>query len=66
MGIPADLSEKRRRAGIAGNRSRWGDGPRTVRIAELTSDQRRLVLALIEAASAANAERRAATPNGAA
>jgi hypothetical protein len=47
-----DLSEKRRRAGQAGLRARWGDTPRVVRLDDLTAPQRRLVLALIAAARA--------------
>jgi hypothetical protein len=37
------------RVGHLGARKRWGE-PRTVRIDDLTPDQRRLVLALIDAA----------------
>jgi hypothetical protein len=37
------------RAGKIGARSRWGP-PRVVRLHDLTPDQRRLVLALVEAA----------------
>ncbi len=38
------------RAGQIGARSRWGEEPRVVRLDELTAPQRRLVLALIDAA----------------
>jgi hypothetical protein len=38
------------RAGTIGARTRWGPQPRSVRLDELTTDQRRLVLALIAAA----------------
>lgn len=38
------------RAGAAGARKRWGDAPRVVRLDELTPAQRRLVLALVDAA----------------
>lgn len=37
-------------AGQASARARWGLYPRTVRLDDLTSDQRRLVLALVSAA----------------
>jgi hypothetical protein len=46
------------RVGMLGARARWGE-PRTVRIDDLTPDQRRLVLALIDAA------RQPAPPDGA-
>ena len=39
-------------AGIAGARARWRGERRIVRIDELTFEQRRLVLALIDAAKA--------------
>ena len=42
------------RAGTLGARRRWGDEPRVVRLDDLTPPQRRLVLALIEAARAEN------------
>jgi len=38
------------RAGHIGARTRWGDTPRVVRLDELTAPQRRLVLALVDAA----------------
>jgi len=37
-------------AGKIGARTRWGEQPRVVRLDELTADQRRLVLTLVEAA----------------
>lgn len=42
------------RAGELGARKRWGD-PRVLRLDELTSEQRRLVLALVDAAKKAPA-----------
>jgi hypothetical protein len=38
------------RAGTIGARKRWGDQPVVVRLDSLTSEQRRLVVALVEAA----------------
>ena len=38
------------RAGQIGARSRWGPEPRIVRLDELTAPQRRLVMALVDAA----------------
>jgi hypothetical protein len=38
------------RAGTIGARQRWGPEPRVVRLDELTGPQRRLVLALVDAA----------------
>lgn len=38
------------RAGTIGARTRWGTEPRVVRLDELTAPQRRLVLALVDAA----------------
>lgn len=49
VSIPRELSEKRARAGRIGARKRWGE-PGVVDLAELTAPQRRLVLALVEAA----------------
>jgi hypothetical protein len=43
------------RAGRASAAKRWGSAPRVVRLDALTPDQRRLVLALINAASHENA-----------
>jgi hypothetical protein len=40
------------RAGTIGAKKRWGEEPRIVRLDDLTPPQRRLVLALIEAARA--------------
>jgi hypothetical protein len=40
------------RAGQTGARKRWGEEPRVVRLDDLTPAQRRLVLALVEAARA--------------
>jgi hypothetical protein len=40
------------RAGTIGAHTRWGDTPRVVRLDDLTPPQRRLVLALVEAARA--------------
>lgn len=51
--MPLDSTAKdpvRVRAGHIGATRRWGAEPRVVRIADLTSEQRRLVLALIDAA----------------
>lgn len=42
---PASIASGRR-----GAQRRWGDTPRVVRLDDLTADQRRLVVALIEAA----------------
>lgn len=50
MSAPKDPAKVR--AGQAAARARWGDTPRVVRIDQLTASQRRLVLALIEAARA--------------
>ena len=47
-------------AGQAGARARWGDLPKTVRLDELNADERRLVLALVNAAKAAKAVENAA------
>lgn len=49
-------------AGKAGMRARWGAEPRVVRLDELTPPQRRLVVALVDAAKA---ELRAAPPEAA-
>lgn len=38
------------KAGKAGMRARWGAEPRVIRLDELTAPQRRLVLALVDAA----------------
>lgn len=38
------------RAGTIGALTRWGDTPRVIRLDELTPPQRRLVLALVDAA----------------
>ena len=46
-------------AGKAGAVARWG-APRRLQLGDLTPDQRRLVLALVEAAREANAVRQAA------
>jgi hypothetical protein len=43
------------RAGQIGARVRWGEQPRVIRLDELTSDQRRLVVALVDAAKSAPA-----------
>lgn len=51
-------------AGRLGARSRWGGDPRVVRIGDLTSDQRRLVLALVAAARESGADK--STPPAAA
>jgi hypothetical protein len=40
----------KQRAGLAGARRRWGDAARVVRLADLSPEQRRLVLALVDAA----------------
>lgn len=40
------------RAGSIGAHARWGDTPRVVRLDDLSSPQRRLVLALVDAARA--------------
>lgn len=42
------------RAGRAGALARWHGDRRTVRLGDLTAEQRRLVLALVDAARAAN------------
>jgi hypothetical protein len=51
---PAPAKNPRRvRAGLAGAAKRWGEGPpRVVRLDDLTGPQRRVVLALIDAARA--------------
>jgi len=49
------------RAGLIGARRRWGD-PGVIRLDELTAPQRRLVLALVDAA---RAERRNESPEAA-
>jgi hypothetical protein len=49
VSIPRDLSEKRARAGRIGARRRWGE-PGVLDLADLTPPQRRLVLALVDAA----------------
>lgn len=41
-------------AGRAGAQTRWGDTPRVVRLHDLTPEQRRLVLALVEAQRESN------------
>lgn len=53
-------------AGRRGALKRWGGPPRTVRLDALTPDQRRLVLALVDAARAQTQEGPAAvgTPAG--
>jgi hypothetical protein len=40
------------RAGTIGARQRWGDTPRVLRLDDLTPPQRRLVVALVDAARA--------------
>jgi len=40
------------KAGLAGARTRWGTAPSVVKLHDLTDPQRRLVLALVEAARA--------------
>lgn len=47
-------------AGVRGARRRWGD-PRVVRLEALTPSQRRLVLALVDAAKAQNCAARVGT-----
>jgi hypothetical protein len=49
-GTVSTANPVKRRAGLAGARARWGDQPRIVRLDQLTSEQRRLVVALVEAA----------------
>lgn len=46
------------RAGTIGARTRWGE-PRVVRLDALTPEQRRLVLALVDAAKATTPEQAA-------
>ena len=48
----AEGSPSPRERGRMGARRRWGAEPRVVRLDELTPAQRRLVLALVEAAKA--------------
>ena len=43
-------------AGRLGARARWGDTPRVVRLDDLSRSQRRLVLALVDAARQESAE----------
>lgn len=43
-------------SGLAGARARWGPEPRVVRLDDLSTPQRRLVVALIEAERAKNKE----------
>jgi len=51
----------RRERGLRGAEVRWGP-TRRVNLRDLTPDQRRVVLALIEAQRAANAATRGSTP----
>lgn len=53
MLIRVDDAQKRKDAAKAAARARWGE-PRSVRLDDLTPAQRRLVLALIEAARESN------------
>lgn len=55
MTISAEKDPAKVAAGQAGARARWGDERRIVRLDELPPEQRRLVVALIEAARAAKA-----------
>lgn len=50
---------KRVAAGRVAARARWGEQPRVVRLDELDSEQRAVVLAWIDATRAANAARAA-------
>jgi len=52
--VSADKNPTKQRAGQIGARRRWGD-PGIVRLDELTAPQRRLVLALVDAAKAERA-----------
>jgi hypothetical protein len=58
--MPEAISDSRDltkvRAGQAGARKRWGDMPRVVRLDALTNDQRRLVVAMVEAAKSVDDE----------
>ena len=53
-----DKNPKRVEAGKKAAATRWGAEPRVVRLDNLTPAQRRLVLALIDAAKEANAKER--------
>ena len=46
--------------GLRGAHKRWGEQPRVVRLDELSQEQRRVVIALIEAHKSANRAREAA------
>jgi hypothetical protein len=58
--VPGAKNPRRIAAGRIGARNRWGDTPRVVRLDDLTAPQRRLVLALIEAAKSERAQEQAA------
>jgi hypothetical protein len=52
--IPETVKDPQKvRAGKASARKRWGETPRIVRLDALTDEQRRLVVALIDAAKKA-------------
>lgn len=54
--ISVDRNAAKVRAGRAGAKARWGEGPvKVLRISDLTPAQRALVVALVEAARAAKA-----------
>jgi hypothetical protein len=52
LAITAPKDPIKQAAGRAGARARWEGDRRTVRLGELTPEQRRLVLALVAAAKA--------------
>lgn len=56
---PAEKNPVLVAAGRRGALKRWGDAPKTVRIDDLSPDQRRLIVALIDAARS-NGARKAA------
>lgn len=59
---PKHVRDLQRQGGREGARRRWGSHvPQTVRMGDLSSEQRRLVVALIEAARASRAEAASAT-----
>jgi hypothetical protein len=54
--LASEKNSSKARAGALGARKRWGSEPSIVRLHDLTDAQRRLVLALIAAARAEQAD----------
>lgn len=50
--LPPEKNATKQRVGRLGAAARWGPEPRVVRLDALSPEQRRLVLALVEAAKA--------------